>query len=143
MKVGVEALHAIQYELRMMDSPTSGASYVDGDNMLVIQYTSRPESTLKKKCRVIAYHATLEYVTMEKTLTGHIRSDDDPMDLLTKVVTGHKHKHLVSLVLYDIYDRVPNNGQVTSFSVLAKSFHVIMIAGHEYAFEGTRKIWPR
>ena len=30
---------------------------------------------------------------------------------------------------------VPNNQHVSSFSVLAKWLHVIMIAGHEYTFE--------
>ena len=45
-----------------------------------------------------------EPVAMRESLTGHIRSEDNPSDLLTKVVTGHKRKHLVSLVLYGIYD---------------------------------------
>ena len=41
---------------------------------------------------------------MGESLTGHIRSDDNPADLLTKIDTGQKLKHFVSLVLYDIYD---------------------------------------
>ena len=43
-----------------------------------------------------------ESVAMGESLTGHIRSEDNSADLLTMVVTGHKRKHLVLLVLYDI-----------------------------------------
>ena len=103
MKVGIKVLHAIQYKLRMMGIPISGASYY-GDNMLVIHNTSKPQSTLKKKYNAIAYHAICKSMAMGETLTGHTRSEVNPADLLTKIVTGNKHRHLVSLVLYDFYD---------------------------------------
>ena len=79
-----------------MSIPLSGASYVYGDNMLVIHNTSKPESALKKKCKAIAYHAVHESVAMGESLTWHIRSEDNPADSLAKVVTGQKRKHLVS-----------------------------------------------
>ena len=41
---------------------------------------------------------------MGETLTRHIRSENNPADILTKIVIGHNCKHLVSLVLYDIHD---------------------------------------
>ena len=41
---------------------------------------------------------------MGETLTGHRRSEDSLVDLFTKVVTGHKQKHLMALVLHDICD---------------------------------------
>ena len=41
---------------------------------------------------------------MEESLIWHIRSEDNTTDLLTKIVTGQKREHLVSLMLYDIYD---------------------------------------
>ena len=72
--------------------------------MSVIHNTSKLETTLKKKCNAIAYHAVYESVTIGETLTGHIISEDNLADLLTKVVTRYKHERLVSLVLYDIYD---------------------------------------
>ena len=53
---------------------------------------------------VIVYHATCKSVAMKESLTEHIRSEDNPADLLTKVITGQKKKHLVSLVLYVMYD---------------------------------------
>ena len=70
----------------MMGIPISGASYVYGDKMLFIYNTSNPQSTLKKKCNSIDYHAICESVAMEESLTGHIRSGDNPDNLLTKVV---------------------------------------------------------
>ena len=68
--------------------------------MLVIQNTSETELTLKKKCDAIAYHVICESVAMRGSLTGHVKSEDNPAYLLTKV----KRKNIVSLVLYDIYD---------------------------------------
>ena len=61
----------------MMSIPILGTSYVYGNNRSVIHNTSKPESTLKKKCNAIAYHAVCKSVGMEKTLTGHIRSEDN------------------------------------------------------------------
>ena len=103
MKAGIEKLHAIRYKLRMMGIPISGASYVYKGNMSVIHNTSKSELTLKKKCNAISYHAICKSMAMRETLTGHTRSENNPVDLLTKIVTGHKCKHLVSLLLYDIY----------------------------------------
>ena len=40
MKVGVKTLCAIQYKLRMMGIQIFGASYIYGNNMLVIHNTS-------------------------------------------------------------------------------------------------------
>ena len=72
--------------------------------MSVIHDASKPESTLKKQCNAIAYLAIHESVAMRASLTGHTRSEDNSADLLTKIVTGQKQKHLMSLVLYDMYD---------------------------------------
>ena len=104
MKVRVDTLHAIQYKVRMFGIPISDASYVYGDNILVIHNTSKPESTPKEMCNTIAYHAIHKSVAMVESLTGHIRSEDNLAGLLTKIVNGQKQKHLVSLVLYDKYD---------------------------------------
>ena len=93
MKVGVEMLRAIWYELRMMGIPISWPSYIYEDNMLDIHNTSKPESTLKKKCNAIDYYAIHESMTVRESLTEHIRSEDNPAELLTKAVTGQKRKH--------------------------------------------------
>ena len=87
----------------MMGIPVSVASYIYGDSMSVINNTSKPESTMRNKCNAIAYHAIHKSVAIRESLTGHIRSEDNPADLLTKVVTSYERKHFVLLVLYDIY----------------------------------------
>ena len=43
MKQGMEAVHGLRYNLRMMGVRISGPTYVYGDNMSVIHNTQRPE----------------------------------------------------------------------------------------------------
>ena len=104
MKTGIEALRGIRYKLRMMGIPLTGPSFVYGDNMSVIHNTQRPESTLKKKNCSVAYHFIREAVAMDECRTCHIRTEDNPADLLTKVLFGSKRRRLVRKILYDIYD---------------------------------------
>ena len=72
--------------------------------MSIIQNTLKTKLTLKKKCSAIAYHAICKSVAMGESLRGRLRSDNNQADLLTKVVTGQKRIHLLSLVLYYKYD---------------------------------------
>ena len=106
VSIKVETLYAIQYKLRMMGIPIFGPLYIYGDNMLVIHNTSKPESTLKKKCNAIAYHVIHDSVVMRESLTGCIRSEDNSADLSIEVIIELKWKHLEALVLYDRYERV-------------------------------------
>ena len=71
----------------MMGISISGASYIYGKNKSVICNNSKPESTFKKKCHAIAYHAIHKSVAIVESLTGHIRSEYNPADLFTKIVT--------------------------------------------------------
>ena len=64
MKHCVEELRAFRYKLRMMGVPLEGPTYIFGDNMSVINNTSTPELTLKKKSNAICYHALREAVAM-------------------------------------------------------------------------------
>ena len=103
MTRGMERLRGLRYKLRMMGVEIAGPSYIYGDNMSVIHNTQRPESMLKKKSNSIAYHAMRESVAMGESLTGHIRSEDNPADICTKIISGGmKRDGLVSLVLHDL-----------------------------------------
>jgi hypothetical protein len=104
MKHGMERLRGLRYKLRMMGVPVTGPSYIYGDNMSVIHNTQRPESTLKKKSNSICYHAVRESVAMGESLTGHIPTERNLADLLTKVTFGSKRVRLVSGILHDIFD---------------------------------------
>ena len=87
MKVVVEILYGNWYKLRMMGIPKSGHKYINGDDKSAIHNTSKTKSTLKKKCNVTASHAIHESVAMSKSLTEHLTSEDNPADLVTKVIT--------------------------------------------------------
>ena len=107
MKQGVEALHGIRYKLCMMGVDIDGPTYIYGDNMSVINNTSKPESVLKKKSNSICYHFMREAVAAYECLTTHIPTLQNFSDLLTKVLSGKKRRDLVQGVLYDIYDHEP------------------------------------
>ena len=74
--------------LHMMGIPIGGLTYMYGDNMSTIHNTQHPESSLKKKLNSICYHAIREAIAMGEILTGHVKMDENPADLLTKVVSG-------------------------------------------------------
>ncbi len=57
MKHSIENLRGIRYKLCMMGMPVKESSYVYGDNMSVVNNTSKPKLTLKKKSNSICYHA--------------------------------------------------------------------------------------
>ena len=88
MKQAMEASCGLQYKLHMMGILIIGLMCSYGDNMSMIHNTQCPESTLKKKSNSICYHAIREAIAMGEILTGHVKMDKNPADLLTKVVLG-------------------------------------------------------
>ncbi len=107
IKHGIETLRGLRYKIRMMGIPLSGPTYIYGDKKSQVTNSSRPESTLKKKCNSICYHAIHESVAMGETLLMHIRTGENVADFLTKTTSGAKRCKLVSEVVYDIYDDFP------------------------------------
>ena len=80
-----------------LEEPTS----CFGDNMSMIHNTKKPESTLKNKSNSICYHFIWECVAMGEALTAHIRSEDNPADICTKLIPGGMKKdRIVSNNLY-------------------------------------------
>ena len=92
-----------------MGIPHSRPTYIYGDNMSVIYNTLKPESTLKKKCNAIAHDAVHKSVAMEESLTGNIRSEDNPANLLTKVVMDKRESILHHSCYMTYVIRIPNN----------------------------------
>ena len=72
MKIGMESVRGLRYKLRMIGIPLSGTTYTYCDNMSVIHNTQRLESTLNKRINSIAYHAMMEYTSMDESLTAHV-----------------------------------------------------------------------
>ena len=93
-------------------------------------------------CNAIASCAIYESVAIRGPLKRHIRSWVIQADILAKVITQKKSKHLVSSVLNDIHDDIPNNGLESSFPVITNPFHVLIMLHAWISFYGTRKIWP-
>ena len=107
MKNGTEALQGLRYNLRMMGVPLSGPSFAYVNNMSVIHNTQRLESVLKKKYNYIFYHACIEAVAMGEMITGHVRSDNNPTYLDTKVLGGGaKRNGLISHLLHELTEFV-------------------------------------
>ena len=64
MKIFMETLQWIIYNLRIMGVPIYGPSYICGNNMSAIHNTQRPENNLKKKINYICYHEVHLFVVM-------------------------------------------------------------------------------
>jgi hypothetical protein len=109
MKHGIEKLQGLCYKLRMMGISLTGPSYIFADNKSQVTNATIPESTLKKKCNSICYHAVRESVVMGASLITHTNSEDNLSDLMTKVTHGGKRHQLVGNILYDIYDDHPKH----------------------------------
>ncbi len=104
MKTRDNMLRGLRYKLRMMGVAMDGAKHIYGYNMSIIKNTSKPESTLNKKCYAVCYHALRESVAMGETLMAHTPGVKNPADLMTKVLLGSKCPYLVPTLLHDIYD---------------------------------------
>jgi hypothetical protein len=103
MENGKETLRGIRYKLRMMGIPIDGPAYVYGDNTSIIHNTHRPKSMLKKKSNSICYHDCRELVAMKESITGHVPTKQNSVDLCTKVISGGAQgDFLVTQLLYDI-----------------------------------------
>ncbi len=87
----IEKVQGLCYKLCMMGIPLTGPSYIFTDNTPQVTSLTIPESTLKKKCNSICYHAVQESVAMGESSITHINSDDNLSDLMTKVTHGSKH----------------------------------------------------
>jgi hypothetical protein len=109
MKHGIEKLRRLCCKLCMMGIPLTGPSFTYSDNKSQVTNLTIPESTLKKKCNFICFHAVQESVAMGESLITHIDSNDNLSDLMTKVTRGVKPRQLVGSILYDIYDDHPKH----------------------------------
>ena len=85
-RIAVEHLVATQYALRMLGVSLLHESWLFGDNMAVILYCSKPESTLKKKHHACAYHFIREAVSTGWLFLIHKTSDMNRADILTKAL---------------------------------------------------------
>ena len=107
MKLCCEYIHGLRYNLLMMDIPVNGPAYVYGDNQSVLFNTSIPNSTLKKKSHIIAYHFTREGATRDEWITAYVNTNDNKSELPTKQLPACDNRRgFVRNLLYHIYSLV-------------------------------------
>ena len=111
MKQCFEYIRGLRYKLRMMGIPVNNLAYIYGDNQSVLWNTTDPDSTLKKKSSLVAYHFVTEGVAKNEWRTGYVKTSENPSenpsDIMTKVITSQvDRKRKISMMLYDIYPEV-------------------------------------
>ena len=90
LKTAVELIKALCYKLRMFGIPIAGLANVYCDNDSVVNNTTKPESTLKKKHNAIAYHHVREAVATETVRIAWEDGKTNLADILTKNVNREK-----------------------------------------------------
>ena len=86
----VEQIIDLWYTLRMFGVPIDGASWLFGNNKLVVTSSTIPHSTLNKRWNASSYHKVREAVAGDIIRFEHIPTGDNPADILTKSLPWHK-----------------------------------------------------
>jgi hypothetical protein len=84
----------------MVGSHLEKSSLLLGDNMAVVLNTTIPSSSLKKKHQACNYHKFRESIAAGFIRYGHIRSEDNMNDLLTKPLVRSIFERLCSQYLF-------------------------------------------
>jgi len=84
MRITVEAVLELRYMLRMMGIEVEPTSNILCDNQSVVINMQFPSSNLKKKHNAVAYHRCREAVAAGIIRVGHVRSEDNIADIMTK-----------------------------------------------------------
>jgi len=100
LKTATELVLGLRYKLRMMGVPLEGPANMRVDNMSVVNNTTAPESTLKKKSNSIAYHFVRENAAAGTIKIGYEPSETNLSDCLTKIQPGPVRQGLVQQILW-------------------------------------------
>ena len=98
--------YAIQYRyiFRMLGCKIDGPVRLLGDNRGMIQNSALMSSQLKKKHNAISYHRIREAAAMGIAKLGHVRSEANLADILTKPLNGPKLHALTKELLFRASD---------------------------------------
>jgi hypothetical protein len=99
-KTSVKMVEGLRYKLRMMGVEIDGPTSVFCDNASVVQNSSNPESTLKKKHNAIAYHRVREAIAAGTIQLAKEDGQTNLADILTKLMPGPRLKALISCILW-------------------------------------------
>ena len=100
MKHFCEYIRGRRYKLRMMGIAVEVPAYIQGDNKYVLVNTTIPDSTLKKKSKIIAYVFLIEGAARDKWITIYVNTHDNQADLLTNQLSsgGNIYIYLIKLL---------------------------------------------
>ena len=99
-RIAVEKIMALRYFISMLGCNLEESSLLVGDNMAVVLNTTIPSSALKKKHQACNYHKVRESIGGGFIKFGHIRSENNLADLLTKPLVKAKFEKLTSQCLF-------------------------------------------
>ncbi|HEY9298276.1 MAG TPA: Ty1/Copia family ribonuclease HI, partial [Phormidium sp.] len=99
-RIAAEMIISMRYFLTMLGVNLEPSSYLVGDNMAVVLNTTIPSSSLKKKHQACNYHKVRESIAAGFIKYGHIRSEDNVADLLTKPLGRASFEKLTSKYLF-------------------------------------------
>ena len=99
-RLATEMAIEFRYIFRMLGCQIKGPVQLLGDNRGMIQNCSLMSSQLKKKHNAIAYHRIRESVACGITKLGHVNSENNLADILTKGLNGQKLHGLTRRLLF-------------------------------------------
>ena len=99
-RIAVELIISMRYFLFMVGVNVEPCSVLVGDNMAVVLNTTIPSSALKKKHQACNYHKVRESIAAGFIRYGHIKSEENVADLLTKPLTRPVFERLCSKYLF-------------------------------------------
>lgn len=100
MCIAVDLIEGLRYKLRMFSIPIDGPAKVLSDNMAVIQNSTIPSSTIKKKHNSICYHRVCEAVAAGIIRIAKIDTKENLADMFTKPLAAILLHHLMQRILY-------------------------------------------
>ena len=100
LRIAVEKVIALRYFISMLGCNLEPSSLLLGDNMADVLNTTIPSSTLKKKHQACNYHKVRESNAGGFIKYGHIKSDYNMADILTKPLPRIKFERLTAQYLF-------------------------------------------
>ena len=83
-RIAVDQIVEIRYQLRMLGIPLTGPAFLFGDNLSVINSSTIPSASLKKRHNLLSYHRVREAQASGIVNCIHMNGVDNPADICTK-----------------------------------------------------------
>jgi hypothetical protein len=100
LRIATDLIEGLRYKLHMLGVPIEGSANVLTDNLSVVQNSTVPSSTIKKKHNSICYHLVREAVAAGIIRIAHIPSKENLANMFTKLLPAFLLHHLAQRILY-------------------------------------------